>query len=298
MSVLDRDAALRTSADVFADFDANPAARVLLARGGELAMRAGALDWRAPGDAPAGRRVYLGKLSASAAGLPAGSPLELRVLDAERETLSALSTAAGITEFSLDVRRAVHALAEAELELVLPALAMANWLDVHRFCPRCAAPLEQRQAGWALECAGCGRQLFPRIDPAVIVLVTDRDDRVLLGSNALWEQRRFSLLAGFVEPGESLERAVEREVFEESGVRVHCARYLASQSWPFPASLMLGFGALAEQTETTPDGEEILELIWLSREQLATADVLLPGPASLAHRLLRDWYGQPLPESK
>ena len=139
-----------------------------------------------------------------------------------------------------------------------------------------------------------------RTDAAIIVGVTDADDRILLGSNALWESNRFSLLAGFVEPGESLEAAVIREVFEESGIRVADPVYLGSQPWPFPASLMLGFRAKVdpERTSTlTPDGAEILDLRWFSREDMraSSGEILLPGPASIAHAILEDWFGEPIP---
>src|SRR5690606_28828848 len=143
-----------------------------------------------------------------------------------------------------------------------------------------------------LRAAGETREVFPRTDPAIIVAVVDADDRLLLGSNAMWEVNRYSLLAGFVEPGESLEAAVAREVFEESGVRVVDPVYLGSQPWPFPSSLMLGFRALADPAgswELRPDGAEILELRWFTREELRQARetgpdaaVILPGGASIA----------------
>jgi NAD+ diphosphatase len=160
------------------------------------------------------------------------------------------------------------------------------------------------QAGWARRCDREGNLLFPRTDPAVIVLVTDDDDRVLLGSNALWEQHRFSLLAGFVEPGESLEAAVAREVGEEAGVRVDRVAYGGSQPWPLPASLMLGFTARvadgAAPSSAAPDGVEILQLRWFSRAELAEAagEIALPGGTSIASWLLERWYGGPIPVSQ
>jgi NAD+ diphosphatase len=140
-------------------------------------------------------------------------------------------------------------------------------------------------------------EVFPRTDAAIIVGVIDADDRILLGSNALWESNRYSLLAGFVEPGESLEAAVEREIFEESGVRVIDPVYLGSQPWPFPASLMVGFTARVDPARTstlTPDGAEILDLRWFSRDELtsALAEIILPGPTSIARAIIEEWYGR------
>jgi NAD+ diphosphatase len=131
--------------------------------------------------------------------------------------------------------------------------------------------------------------------------VTDADDRLLLGSNAQWESNRYSLLAGFVEPGESLEAAVEREVYEESGIRVTDPVYRGSQPWPFPASLMIGFTARIDDTiesELTPDGAEILDLRWMSHDELYAArnEIALPGPTSIARALIEEWYGGPLGE--
>ena len=144
-----------------------------------------------------------------------------------------------------------------------------------------------------------GGELYPRTDAAIIVGITDSHDRLLLGSNALWESNRFSLLAGFVEPGESLEAAVVREVFEESGINVVDPIYLGSQPWPFPASLMLGFTARVDpaiESLLTPDGNEILELRWFSRDELRAAlgDILLPGPTSIARSIIELWFGGPI----
>jgi NAD+ diphosphatase len=139
--------------------------------------------------------------------------------------------------------------------------------------------------------------VFPRTDPAVIVLITDADDRILLGSNAMWENNRYSLLAGFVEPGESLEAAVIREIHEESGLHVTDAVYLGSQPWPFPASIMCGFTArLADGQKADalfPDGEEILDLRWFSREDLLAGldDIVLPGRSSIARAMVENWLG-------
>jgi NAD+ diphosphatase len=174
---------------------------------------------------------------------------------------------------------------------------MANWHHSYGFSPRTGHASIPDAAGWTRRDPE-GSELFPRTDAAIIVGITDDDDRLLLGSNALWDKNRFSLLAGFVEPGESLEAAVIREVFEESGVRVVDPVYQGSQPWPFPASLMIGFRARVADGASTvgrPDGEEILELRWFGREELAAAaaskEIGLPGHTSIARAIIDDWYG-------
>ena len=134
---------------------------------------------------------------------------------------------------------------------------------------------------------------YPRTDPAVIVAIVDEQDRILLGSQGAWEDNRWSILAGFVEPGESLEAAVVREMFEEAGVIVEAPEYLGSQAWPFPYSLMLGFVAKAKTTELRPDGEEIEKLRWFSREELAAEaeTLLLPNRISIARAIIEHWFG-------
>ena len=154
-------------------------------------------------------------------------------------------------------------------------------------------------AGWVRRDEASGHEFFPRTDAAIIVGITDADDRLLLGRNAMWESNRYSLLAGFVEPGESLENAVKREVFEESGLRVVDPVYLGSQPWPFPASLMLGFTARLDTTVEAllaPDGNEILELRWFGRDELAASldEIMLPGYTSIARAIIEEWFGGPI----
>lgn len=179
------------------------------------------------------------------------------------------------------------------------ALALGRWLLDARFCPRCGGVTEVRAAGWARRCTVCGREHFPRTDPAVIVAVTDpADEFLLLGKNALWADRNvYSTFAGFVEAGESLEGAIAREVAEEAGISVIDVSYRGSQAWPYPRSLMLGFRAVAsDPASARADGEEIIDVRWFTRQELLDAfagrgDVRLPGTASIAHRLIRDWAG-------
>lgn len=184
-----------------------------------------------------------------------------------------------------------------EAEVLTTAVALAGWLRDAPFCPACGARTLLGQAGWSRHCPSCGRQHFPRTDPAVIVLVTggENDDRVLLGANAAWGGDRYSCFAGFGEAGESLEETVEREVTEESGVRLRDIAYRGSQAWPYPRSLMLGFRARAvDVDEARPDGDEIVEVRWFDRGEIAAAlrgegSVQLPGPASIARRLIDGW---------
>lgn len=186
---------------------------------------------------------------------------------------------------------------ELDTELLIEALALAGWLQDSPFCPRCGGGTELRQAGWSRRCLACGREHFPRTDPAVIVAVESRDgERLLLGANANWGGRMYSCFAGFVEAGESLESTVHREIEEESGVRLHDLRYVSSQPWPFPRSLMLGFRAVVDDESTArPDGEEIIDVRWFTREEIGSAlegagPVGLPGKASIARALITSWY--------
>ncbi|GGH33213.1 NAD(+) diphosphatase [Microbacterium album] len=183
-------------------------------------------------------------------------------------------------------------------ETFVAAVSLGRWLVGHRFCPVCGSAAVLKQAGWSRVCEGCGREHFPRTDPAVIVAVTNADrSRLLLGANAAWGGRMHSCFAGFVESGESLETAIHREILEEAGVRVGDLRYCGSQPWPYPRSLMLGFEATAvDEGEARADGTEILSVRWFTRDEIGEGlagrgPIGLPGPVSIAHRLIRSWYG-------
>jgi len=191
----------------------------------------------------------------------------------------------------VDLRRAGALLEFEEAGLLAYARAMVSWRNRHRYCGRCGSPNRALQAGHVMACTrpGCDTQMFPRLDPAVIVLVTD-GERALLGRQATWPAGRYSTIAGFVEPGESLEDAVRREVLEETGVRVGDLRYHSSQPWPFPASLMLGFIAQATSNEIRLVDDELEDARWFSREQIASGHPLLPPPQSVSFRLIEDWY--------
>ncbi|MCW4464364.1 NAD(+) diphosphatase [Glutamicibacter sp. MNS18] len=201
----------------------------------------------------------------------------------------------------IDLRTAFTSVPVEEQHLMLIAQAIVNWRQSCRFCPRCGSALRSTTGGWVLRCVDNDHELFPRTDPAVIVAIVDDADRLLLGANSRWTNRVYSVLAGFVEAGESLESAVRREVFEESGVRVGDCAYRGSQPWPLPRSLMLGYTAHAQTTDLVPDGLEILDLRWFSREELGqelrAGSIQIPRGVSIAHALIRDWYGQELPEA-
>ncbi|MFD5558257.1 NAD(+) diphosphatase [Streptomyces sp. NPDC127068] len=198
------------------------------------------------------------------------------------------------------LREAGHLLSPRDVGLMVHAVALENWQRMHRFCSRCGERTVIAAAGHIRRCPACGAEHYPRTDPAVIMLVTDDEDRVLLGRQVHWPEGRFSTLAGFVEPGESIEQSVRREVREEVGVTVGEVGYVASQPWPFPSSLMLGFFARATTTEIDVDGDEISEARWFSRDELGAAfdagEVLPPYGISIASRLIELWYGKPLPK--
>lgn len=179
--------------------------------------------------------------------------------------------------------------------LALGALGFGHWRARTRFCPRCGGRLVARPDGRALDCPACGSEHFPRLEPAVIVRVVDADDRILLGRQPGWPPGRFSVLAGFVDPGESVEAAIRREVMEEVGIVVGDVEYVASQPWPFPASLMLGCAARAETTDVVLTDDEIAEARWYDRdglrEAMATGEVFVPPNVSIAHRLVVEWFG-------
>ncbi|MGH3243995.1 MAG: NAD(+) diphosphatase [Spirillospora sp.] len=198
------------------------------------------------------------------------------------------------------LRRVGALLGGRDSGLITHAVALEHWHRTHRHCPRCGAETRLESAGHVRVCPEDGSQHFPRVDPAVIMLVTDDADRILLARGPQWPPDRRSILAGFVEPGESLEQAVAREVNEEVGLPVRDVRYLGSQPWPLPQSLMLGFTAKTDgDLPLRPDPEEILDAAWYTRDELRaaidTGDLVAPGPLSIAAQLIMRWYGGELP---
>lgn len=199
-----------------------------------------------------------------------------------------------------NLRKLAVALDDHDVDVFASAQGLANWHAGQGFCPACGAPTEPSESGWTRVCTREGRNQFPRTDPAVIMAVVDADDRLLLARGPQWPQGRLSVLAGFVEPGESLEAAVAREVLEEVGLVVTGATYRGNQPWPFPASLMVGFTARAQGSELHPDADEIVEARWLTRaevaEEVAAGTLGLPGRLSIARLLIEDWFGGPIDE--
>jgi NAD+ diphosphatase len=229
-----------------------------------------------PDEAPEGDRLYLGSESgqayfAVAAALP-------RKLGAQPRNL----------------RDVGAVLSDRDAGLMVHAVGLANWHAAHPRCPRCGAPTESIRGGSVRRCPQDGSEHFPRTDPAMIVLVTDGTDRCVLGRQAIWPGGRYSTLAGFVEPGESAEQAVVREVWEETGIVVHDVVYKSSQPWPFPASLMLGFYALCDpEAMPVPRDGELEDARWFTKDELRDGSAMLPTPVSIAYKLITDWLGSP-----
>jgi NAD+ diphosphatase len=200
-----------------------------------------------------------------------------------------------------ELRALAGSLPDDEAGLLAYARALVIWRERHRFCGRCGSPTASASAGHVRVCTNpeCAIEQFPRIDPAIIVLVTD-GERALLGRQASWPPRRYSTIAGFVEPGESLEDAVAREVLEETGVQVDRIDYHSSQPWPFPSSLMLGFTAHAATTEIRLADQELEDAQWFTRAQVADGEIALPTSFSISFRLVEQWYdaGSPTPLSQ
>ncbi|MGW3345231.1 NAD(+) diphosphatase [Nonomuraea rubra] len=298
---IDRSSALRADDRWLERAWADPATRVLVIDNGHTLVRRVGDDVQAvlftPADAPPGERYLLGvedgvayfAVAAPLPGLPRGDingrvtiPMSLR------DTPEGEPVAAGL-------RQVGGLLGDRDAGLLVYAVALEAWHATHEFCPRCGTRTAVQAGGHIRVCPKDSSQHFPRVDPAVIMLIRDEADRCLLARGPQWPEGRLSILAGFVEPGESLEAAVVREVAEEVGIAVTSPRYLGSQPWPFPRSLMLGFFAEAVTTTLTPDAEEIAEAHWFSREELARAlesgELRLPPPVSIARRLIETWYG-------
>jgi NAD+ diphosphatase len=286
-SAVDRAAVHRNDADWLQAAWADPGTRVLVVQDGQALVRSGPdgaeLVFVSPAQAPDGVRFLLGVGPDEVVYFGVAGPIPAGQAGAEPSSL----------------RVAGPLLSDRDAGLITHAVALANWHAVFAHCPRCGHATEPISSGHARRCVFDGSDHFPRLDPAVIMLVTDPDDRCLLARNAQWPQRRVSILAGFVEPGESAEQAVAREVLEEVAISVGDIRYVGSQPWPMPHSLMLGFRARAVGGEQIRvDADEIAEAHWFSRDELqasiSSGEILLPPPVSIAHRIIVSWYGTEL----
>ena len=191
-------------------------------------------------------------------------------------------------------------LSDLEAGLATTAIALNNWHQSHTNCPRCGAETFSTNSGWVRQCPVDGTEHYPRTDPAVIIAITNPEDKLLLARQTVWQPTHFSHVAGFVEPGETLEAAVAREAMEEVGISIDSVIYMGSQPWPFPASLMLAFNATTTESQIQVDDDEIAEAYWYSRAELAAAckagELRIPSRVSVARRLIENWYGHELPD--
>jgi NAD+ diphosphatase len=274
---LDRADHLRTDDAALSAMRADASARVLLLEGLDpLTGDDGGIGWRPVVAADTAKELLF-------LGLDAGEP-----------RFAALEPS-GPRSGSMAVLQLLHRLPPAQVALYAAARSLVDWHYRHGFCARCGAATTVFRGGWARRCDSCKAEHFPRVDPVVIMLA-EHGDRVLLGRQPQFPPRMYSALAGFIEPGESLEEAVARELHEEAGVRALSVRYVLSQPWPFPSSLMIGCIAPVEHDLIRLDANELQDAIWLSREEVRAvlraepgARIMTPPPLAIAHSLLQAW---------
>ena len=295
---LDRASKLRADPDLMRSLLAAPEARAVFCRGDSvLVADGGARLWRGPVPARAAAAAEAGP-TLPLLGLEDGAPLFGVDLDELPEAPDMEKLGRIVT-----LREAGLALPPAEGGLAAYLIALSGWHRHHRFCANCGTPTAVVEGGLSRRCPRCGRAHFPRTDPVVIMLV-EHDGRLLLGRRPVWPAERYSLLAGFVAPGETPEDAVVREVWEESGILAEHPQYVAAQPWPFPASLMLGFSAVSGGGDPRPADGELEDVRWFGRAQVAAAcrreadwsdeapapgQLLLPPAVSVARSLIEWW---------
>jgi NAD+ diphosphatase len=294
-SAVDRATQRRGDVEWLAQAWADPRTKVLVVRDSEalVATRDGQLElvFVSPDQAPEGTKFLLGVDTDGTPYFGVSGPVEAEP--------GSRSESPGAKPMAL--RTAGALLSDRDAGLMTHAVALAYWHETHTHCPRCGTATVPAPAGHLTVCPHDGTEHFPRLDPAVIMLVIDPDDRLMLARNALWPPGRMSVVAGFVEPGESAEHAVAREVHEETSIVVDQVRYLGSQPWPMPRSLMLGYEARAASGQRIAvDEEEIGEARWFTRAELRAAidagEVGIAPSSSIARRLIEYWYGAELPD--
>lgn len=293
-SVLERDTTSRDGAELFDLLWSEPETKIVVLHKGKTLVADHKLRLFSTDEATAGKyRVYLGRTNTAFEELAPNTAIVLSVLsDNAAHALEPDETA------WQELRRTGAGLHPAYATLFTQALAIHNWHETHQYCPACGEITIMKQGGWSRYCIKEERELFPRTDAAVIVSIFDDQDRILLGSQGSWQENRWSVLAGFVEAAESLESAVVREMFEESGLLVTETQYLGSQAWPYPYSLMLGFNAKLASSNTADaikaDGIEIAKLRWFSKAELKAEanQIYLPTRISIARAMIELWFGE------
>ncbi|MDA7429655.1 NAD(+) diphosphatase [Primorskyibacter aestuariivivens] len=308
-SALDRAAEIRGDAAAIARADADTATRAILLWRGKPLIDAADRLVRLPLDHSilpecSNERILLGRDDGAlcfAYDLSAWTPDNLdtealgQFVDRSEQSHPLLQE----TQVFAELRVIMTRLSPRDAELATTAKAILGWHESHRFCSRCGAESAMAMSGWERACGACGGKHFPRTDPVVIMLIT-HGNSVLMGRSPGWPEGMYSLLAGFVEPGETLEAAVRREVYEEAGITVGAVEYLASQPWPFPSSLMFGCRGDAMTRDITIDPLEIEDAQWISREDMAAAfagehpGILPARKGAIAHFLLRNWLADTL----
>ncbi|RIA37845.1 NAD+ diphosphatase [Hephaestia caeni] len=278
---LDRADHLRQDADGVARARIDLRARLLVLNGAEPEVdEAGLLGWTSLAEAPDGAELIL-------LGLDDGRPRFAAHVPGTRVS----------PQRSPALFRALDQMQPGEAATYAAARSLIDWHARHGFCANCGGATTPFKAGWARSCGGCGGEHFPRVDP-VVIMIAEHEGRALLGRGANWPERRYSALAGFVEPGESIEEAVAREIAEEAGVRVADVRYIASQPWPFPSSLMIACVGAAEHDAITLDTTELEDAIWVSRAEVRAAlagedaPFIAAPPYAIAHTLLSVWAAE------
>ena len=304
---LDRAVALRGDAEKLAEVQQKPDARCILLWRGKILVRGEERDQlcQLPMSHPALQRAAESPLLL---GLVAnGAPrfaVDVSAWDPTDQDVSTVGAffdpseqhmpGMAADEVFVELRRVMVRLSAQDAELAATAKAILGWHITHGFCARCGAPTQIAQGGWQRHCPSCSANHFPRTDPVVIMLITHGND-VLMGRSPGWPEGMYSLLAGFIDPGETLEAAVRREVMEEAGVLVGDVRYLASQPWPFPSSLMLGCAGDALSRAITIDPVEIENAMWVSRQEMMQVfagdhpDIKPARTGAIAHFLLENW---------